>query len=152
MAASSFYFTQIGRPASKICLLWLSLLQYVPMVTIQKWGRRHFKFFLQSLHACDSISFRYWVFTNFPFRIIIFKALYNSVPEILTLHYGSRSKMLNCTSFQWSKTNCRSPWGMSEEQIMLKLEMCLVSFCQSNCIEQICLNATNIIFPKVVWL
>ncbi len=37
---------------------------------------------------------------------------------------------------------------MSEEQIMLKLEMFmyLVYFCQSNCIEHICLIAINIYF------
>ncbi len=47
-----------------------------------------FKFFLQSLQACNSrsikdIPFRYWVLTNFPFGIFTFKALYGSVPEIL---------------------------------------------------------------------
>ncbi len=36
-----------------------SLLHYVPMVTIQKWGKEHFSsFFLQSLHACNSKSIK----------------------------------------------------------------------------------------------
>ncbi len=41
---------------------------------------------------------------------------------------------------------------MSEEQIMLKLEMYLVYFCQNNCIEHTCLRAINIIFPKFACL
>ncbi len=35
---------------------------------------------------------------------------------------------------------------MSEEQIMLELEMYLVYFCQNNCIEHTCLSAINILF------
>ncbi len=47
--------------------------------------------------------FRYWVL-NFPFGIFIFKELYGLVPEILGYKYGSSSKSLKCTRFQWSKT------------------------------------------------
>ncbi len=46
--------------------------------------------------------FRYWVL-NFPFGIFS-KELYGLVPEILGYKYGSSSKSLKCTNFQWSKT------------------------------------------------
>ncbi len=49
--------------------------------------------------------FIYWVL-NFPFGIFISKELYGLVPEILGYTYGSSSKSLKCTHFQWSKTKC----------------------------------------------
>ncbi len=38
---------------------------------------------------------------------------------------------------------------MSEEQIMLKLEMYIVSFCQRNCIAHTCLSSINIFFQSL---
>ncbi len=86
------------------------------MVTIQKWGNSTFQVSFskvcmpvtQEALKISECPFRYWVLTNFPFGIFIFKALYGSVPEILEFQNGSRSKSLKCTHFQWLKTKCGS--------------------------------------------
>ncbi len=46
------------KSVGKICWLYQSLLHYVPMVIIQKWRKSSFQVFLQSLHACYSISIK----------------------------------------------------------------------------------------------
>ncbi len=80
-----------------------------------KMGKEHFSSFFskvcrpvtQKVLNISLCPFIYWVL-NFYFGFVIFKTLYGSVPEILEFKYGSRSKSINCTHFQWSKTKCGS--------------------------------------------